>query len=73
MDVPEDCPIQFRHPSPIYGHSWSKLEFESGAFAEHYQHQSTNGELLVFPSWLVHYVPPNYTDKDRISISFDLV
>ncbi len=29
------------------------------------------GDLLIFPSFLVHYVEPNTTDEDRISIAFN--
>jgi uncharacterized protein (TIGR02466 family) len=29
------------------------------------------GKLVLFPSWLVHYVEPNRNNKDRISISFN--
>jgi len=31
------------------------------------------GLLLLFPSWLEHYVHPNLNDEDRISISFNVV
>jgi uncharacterized protein (TIGR02466 family) len=31
-----------------------------------------NGLLLLFPSFLDHYVTPNNSESDRISISFDL-
>jgi uncharacterized protein (TIGR02466 family) len=29
------------------------------------------GELLIFPSWLMHFVRPNETDDDRISIALN--
>lgn len=28
--------------------------------------------LLIFPSWLEHYVEPNYSEERRISISFNI-
>lgn len=28
-------------------------------------------KLVLFPSWLVHFVQPNFSDEDRISLSFD--
>ena len=28
-------------------------------------------QLIIFPSWLNHYVEPNKTDEDRISIAFN--
>jgi len=30
-----------------------------------------NGELIIFPSTLEHSVPPNTSDKERISLSFN--
>jgi uncharacterized protein (TIGR02466 family) len=29
------------------------------------------GRLIIFPSWLTHYVSPNFTDQDRLSIAFN--
>jgi len=29
------------------------------------------GKLVIFPAWLMHYVRPNNTNKDRISIAFN--
>ncbi len=33
----------------------------------------TPGTLVMFPSWLPHFVPPNQGDTDRISISFNVM
>ena len=33
---------------------------------------SSEDTLLIFPSWLDHYVEPNESDEDRISISFNV-
>jgi len=30
------------------------------------------GKLVMFPSWLMHWVTPNYSDDDRISIAFNI-
>ena len=30
------------------------------------------GKLIIFPSWLVHYVQNNLDDSDRISIAFNI-
>jgi uncharacterized protein (TIGR02466 family) len=30
------------------------------------------GDLIMFPSWLRHYVEPNNSNEDRISIAFNL-
>jgi len=31
------------------------------------------GKLVIFPSWILHYVKGNQTDEDRISIAFNTV
>lgn len=31
------------------------------------------GDLVIFPSWMSHYVEPNMSDEDRISLSFNTV
>ena len=30
-----------------------------------------SGKLIIFPPWVVHYVQPNRSDDDRISIAFN--
>ena len=30
------------------------------------------GDLLIFPSYLPHYVEPNKSDEDRIVVSFNI-
>ena len=29
------------------------------------------GDLILFPSWVPHYVDKNNTDKERISLAFN--
>ena len=31
------------------------------------------GDLVVFPSWLFHSVPPNKSEQNRISIAFNFM
>ena len=33
----------------------------------------SDGSLLLFPAWLPHSVPPNESDENRISVSFNLM
>ena len=35
------------------------------------EHRPRTGELLIFPSWLVHWVTPYASDHPRISVSFN--
>lgn len=30
------------------------------------------GKLMIFPAWVEHYVEPNVTDEERISIAFNI-
>ena len=39
---------------------------------EYFSHYPKVGELLLFPSWLPHFVSPNTSDQNRISISFNV-
>ena len=39
---------------------------------EYFSHYPKVGELLLFPSWLPHFVTPNTSDQNRISISFNV-
>jgi uncharacterized protein (TIGR02466 family) len=32
-----------------------------------------DGTLIIFPAWLVHAVEPNRSDRERISVSFNLM
>ena len=37
------------------------------------QFPSTEGLLMIAPSWALHFVTPNKSDKERIVIAFDLL
>jgi len=39
---------------------------------EHFQYEPREGNLILFPSALMHMVAPNTTDKERYSISFNM-
>ena len=34
--------------------------------------QPREGMMIIFPSWLLHYVEPNLCEDDRIAISFNI-
>lgn len=64
--------IVFKHPAihhqyHINGNIDSYTNFTSSV----YRVTPKKGKLVIFPSWLEHYVEPNTTDTDRISISFN--
>lgn len=70
VDIPENSgAIVFRDPRPSATNSATrKLGYSD---CEHFFPHT--GQLLIFPPWLDHYVLPNESDHDRISISFDIV
>jgi uncharacterized protein (TIGR02466 family) len=65
--------IVFENVNPL--HAW----FINNNSVEHFNHFTSNdwkltpkeGDLVIFPSWLKHYVEVNESDETRISISFN--
>jgi uncharacterized protein (TIGR02466 family) len=73
----KDCgSIVFKHPSEIINFCWKKDEYKeynqtNGFF---YEFQPEDNVLLLFPSWLYHYVNLNLNKEvERVSISFNIV
>lgn len=74
-----DCDINsgklvFKHPS--MGHQYTIKDGAVGEFTEynaaHWSVLPEIGKLIVFPSWLEHYVEPNVSEQERISIAFNI-
>lgn len=74
-----DCDINsgnivFKHPS--MGHQYSLKEDSIIDFTEFnaatWSVRPEIGKLIIFPSWLEHYVEPNVSDRERISIAFNI-
>tara|TARA_Y100001968_G_scaffold329971_1_gene380575 strand:- start:187 stop:807 length:621 start_codon:yes stop_codon:yes gene_type:complete len=64
--------IQFLDPrSGIESFSNGIIEFQK-AFSSNFSIQPQQHMLLIFPSWLSHWVLPNETTEDRISIAFNI-
>ena len=65
--------IVFENVNPL--HAWCV----NNNSVEHFNHFTSNvwkltpkeGDLVIFPSWLKHYVEANESDETRISISFN--
>ena len=76
LKAPKNCGnLVFRHPSPCIEYDWSKnkltenIEYNSGL----YNFVPKEGQLLLFPSWLEHFVRPNLNKtQERISIAFNI-
>jgi uncharacterized protein (TIGR02466 family) len=70
LNVPRDSgEIVFRDPRPGANQAPYRL-FKDDGDSEYFM--PVDGLLLLFPSWLEHFVLPNRSDSDRISVSFDL-
>ena len=72
VKVPEDSgQIVFRDPRPAaINNNFFVNKFAKGEF---YKIKPIEGLLILFPSYLDHFVEPSNADEDRISISFDVV
>jgi len=74
VKTPKNCGnIVFISDSKILSYLYpdSMTEFNNYNASRFYL-QSMENVLYLFPSWLNHYVEPNLSNKDRISISFNL-
>ena len=72
VKVPSDSgKIVFRDPRPVaLTNSFMVNRFDKGEFRKV---KTIEGLLILFPSYLDHFVEPSNADEDRISISFDVV
>ena len=72
VKVPKECgKLVFRDPRPgAIGNTFFQSQFAKGEFMKI---NITDGLLILWPSFLDHFVEPSQTDKERISISFDVV
>jgi uncharacterized protein (TIGR02466 family) len=61
--------ITFEDPRPA-----RMMDFQRSCLVsdEYFSHRPKVGELLLFPSWLPHFVLPNTSDEERISVSFNI-
>jgi uncharacterized protein (TIGR02466 family) len=76
VETPKNCgSIVFRHPyHSIIEMFWNNHTLKYNKFnSTIWEFFPSEGQLLIFPSWLEHYVEPNMNEKkERISISFNL-
>ncbi|MCZ6664864.1 MAG: TIGR02466 family protein [Gammaproteobacteria bacterium] len=76
FDGEEQGGIEFfdaREGSPT-AHWPCYTQFEEKNLFTSYVHSVVpeEGDILFFPGWLKHWVSPNLTDEDRVSISFNM-
>ena len=72
VKVPKDSGrLVFRDPRPgAIGNKFMIDRFDKGEF---FTIKPLEGTLIIWPSYLDHFVEPSNSDEERISISFDIV
>ena len=74
VSAPPDCgKIIFKNPNPLVRHYLNSKVIKqlNHLTANDWWFQPKDGMLLIFPSWLEHFVLPNESSEDRISIAFN--
>lgn len=70
---PDSGDIGFGNPSQMMEFWWRSRTIQTkNCISSMVTYKPETGKLIVFPSWLVHFVKPNNTEKDRISIAFNM-
>lgn len=67
--------LGFENPNKLTPYAWhyhKKYFHESATTAETCFCETIANRIYIFPCWLTHFVLPNRTKEDRISISFDV-
>lgn len=73
LKAPECGSIYFRDPRIASRMMTWPVEQLSDFTAEEIQMRPEEGRLYVFPGWLEHGVEENRSDRDRVSISFNVL
>jgi uncharacterized protein (TIGR02466 family) len=67
--------LVLEHPSQQFPYHYTERPFKETSIERSLPlvyYQPEPGKLIIMPSWIKHYVLPNLTDGDRISIAFDV-
>ena len=71
IDVEKSVPlIKFDTPLPSWGMEWKRRKYNP-VNSLSYELEVKNGDLVLFPSWLTYWVPPNETRHERITLTFE--
>lgn len=65
--------ISFHEPRPQSSMLAPRPKRENAYNSETVLLDAHAGRLVIFPAWLSHSVPPNTSEEERISISFNIV
>ena len=76
VDSPEQGVIQFldaREGSPTsHWRCYTKLNGTTPLTEQAVSISPQEGDILFFPGWLKHWVTPNQTDQERVSVAFNI-
>ena len=76
VDSPEQGVIQFldaREGSPTaHWRCYTKLNDSTPLTEQAVTVSPREGDILFFPGWLRHWVTPNLTDQERVSVAFNI-
>lgn len=71
VEAPENCGnLQIERLDKEFIH-WNLAEAKTPRTAEIYTVEPKNGEIVIFPSTMTHWVEPSQTDSERISIAIN--
>ena len=73
VDAVETSGIIFTDPRPQAGVIQPDVNKQILDNASVVKYDSVTNRMILFPSWLQHYVPVNETNKNRISIAFNIM
>jgi uncharacterized protein (TIGR02466 family) len=70
--IEASSPLKFINPIGAHAHVINRNVSEyNNINSSSYSEPPTVGKLIIFPSWLHHYVSTEFSDSDRISIAFN--
>jgi uncharacterized protein (TIGR02466 family) len=73
VDAVETSGIIFTDPRPQAGVIQPDVNKQILDNASVVKYDSATNRMILFPSWLQHYVPVNETNKNRISVAFNIM
>jgi len=72
IDADNTSGITFQDPRPGANVILPRKKVDHIDNASLLHYKAKTNRIIIFPSWLVHWVPINRSTKDRISISFNI-
>ena len=73
VDAEQTSGIMFTDPRPQAGVIQPDVTKQFVDNANVIKYDSMTNRMILFPSWLQHYVPTNETKSNRISIAFNVM